>query len=100
MVGELDVAFAGQTAKIKFLRDQILLHFADFAKARVFANSPLPALAPIARVLAFSDIGLKAQIGNGKSHELFPRPSWLVRLLSPSVRQLVNASRREAESQL
>ena len=93
MVGELHVAIADQTATIEFLRDRILFHFADYATARVIVKRPLPSLAPLARLLSLSAIGLQAQIGNRKPIELFPRPSWIVRLLSPAVREMVIAAR-------
>lgn len=93
MVGKLDVAIAGQTAKFEFLRDRIRFHFADYATARAIVNRSLPSLAPIGRLLSFCEIGLQARIGNRKPIELFPRASWIVRLLSPAVSEMVIASR-------
>jgi hypothetical protein len=96
MVGELDVASAGQTATIEFLRDRILLHFADYASARAISGCILPSPAAIGRLLSFGDIGLMAQIGNRKSVQLFPQPSWIVRLLSPAIREMARAARNSA----
>ena len=93
MVGERDVAIAGQTATIEFLQDRILFHFADYATARAIVNRPLLSLARIGGLLSFCEIGLQAKVGKRKPVELFPQPRWIVRLLSPAIREMVSAAR-------
>lgn len=90
MVGELDVAIAGHRATIVFLSEQILFRFVDYKTARAIVNRPLPSLRPLGKLLSFSEIELKAQVGNRKPIELFPQPNWIVRWLSPTIRQLVD----------
>ncbi len=89
MVGELDVAIADQKATIEFLSDHALFRFADYKTARTVVGQPMPSLGPIAKLLQWSEIGLKAQIGKRKPIELFPQPSWMVRWLSPAVREMI-----------
>jgi hypothetical protein len=89
MVGELDVAIADQKATIEFLGDHVLFRFADYKTARAVVGQPMPSLKPVGRLLSWSEIGLKAKIGNRKAIELYPSPSWIVRWLSPSIREMV-----------
>ena len=88
MVGELDVEIADQKATIEFLNDHVLFRFADYKTARAVVGRPLPSLVRIGRLLTWSEIGLKAQIGRRKPIELFPEPGWIVRWLSPAVREM------------
>ncbi len=92
MVGELDVAIADQNATIEFLRDHVLFRFADYRTARAVLGQPMPSLEPIGKMLSWSKIGLKSQVGKRKPIELFPEPSWIVRWLSPAVREMVGAT--------
>ena len=89
MVGEIEVATAGQHATIVFLSDYILFRFPSLKSARVITGQPLPNLAVAGKLLALSEIALKAQIGDRKPVELFPKPSWLVRILSPAIRSML-----------
>jgi hypothetical protein len=91
MVGVLDVTIAGHKVKIEFLGDYILFQFADYSTARSIMNQPTPSLKPIGKLLSFSQIGLKARVGRRKPIELFPQPSWIVRWLSPSIREMIGA---------
>lgn len=92
MVGELDVVIAGQKATIQFLNDHILLCISDYKTARKIIKTPMPDLSLAGRLLSFSETGLLTQIGRRKPFELFPQPSWIVRLLSPAVRGMFEAS--------
>ena len=92
MVGELDVAIAGQKATVHFLNDHVLLSFSDYKTAREIMKTPMPDLTLAGRLLSFSEIGLRTRIGRRKPFELFPQPSWIVRLLSPAVRGIFAAS--------
>ena len=92
MVGVLDVAIADQKAKIEFLENHILFRFADYSTARAIMSQPMPSLDLIGRLLAFSEIGLKAKVGKRKPVELFPKPSWVVRWLSPAVRDMIQSN--------
>ena len=76
---------------IDFLKDRIVLRFPNYQAASKLGRSPLPNQALLARVLRFSDQRVLANVGNFKELELFPRPSLLVRLLSPQVRRLAKA---------
>ena len=89
MVGELDVAVADRKATIKFLSDHVLFCFPDYRSAFAIVGQPRPSLKPIAKLLSFTGIGLKAKIGSRNPFELFPQPSWFVRWLNPAVREMV-----------
>ncbi len=91
MVGELDVAIADHKATIEFLSEQILFRFPDYKTALAIVNRPLPSLRALGKLLSFSEIALKAQVGKRRSFELFPQPSWIVRWLSPAIREMVGA---------
>ncbi len=91
MAGELAVAIAGQEATVLFLNDQIVLRVSDFRSALAIVNRAMPNPEPIGKLLLFSQIGLKAQVGQRRSFELFPQPSVIVRLLSPLIRKMVRA---------
>ena len=93
MVGELDVAIADQNATIEFLGDQILFHFQDYATARAVTNRPFPSLALVGKLLSIGELRLQAQIGKRKPIELFPQASWIVRLLSPAIREMMRSAR-------
>jgi hypothetical protein len=93
MVGELDVAIADQNATIEFLGDQILFHFQDYATARAVTTRPLPSLSLVGNLLSFGELRLRAQIGKRKPIELFPQASWIVRMLSPAIREMVKSAR-------
>jgi hypothetical protein len=92
MVGELELAIADQTATIEFVSDHVLVRFADYKTARTMVSKPMPSLNLVGQLLGFSNIGLKAQVGSRKPIELFPQPSWLVRWLSPTIREMVYAA--------
>ena len=89
MVGEIEVVTADQHATIEFLSDHILFRFPDLKSARVITGQPMPNLKVAGKLLAFSEIVLEAQIGNRKPVELFPKPSWLVKTLSPAIRNML-----------
>jgi hypothetical protein len=90
MAGELDVTVAGHPMTIEFLGDSILLRFSDFVSSRSVMSQPLPSLRPIGQVLSTSEIVLRAKVGRWKPIELFPRSSWLIRWLSPAVREMLD----------
>ena len=100
MVGEVNVAIAGQNATIQFLNDQIVLEISDYKTAWKIMKTPMPNLSLAARLLSFSEIGLMTRIGNRKPVELFPEPSWIVRLLSPSITGMLEASLEQREATL
>ncbi len=93
MVGELDVAIADQNATIKFLGDQIVFHFQDYATARALKNRPFPSLSLVGKLLSFGELRLLAQVGKRKPIELFPQASWIVKLLSPAIRKMSGSTR-------
>jgi len=88
MVGELNVATAGHQATIEFRQDTIVMRFPNFRAAVAIASQPMPVGKETARLLAFVDLTLKAQIGSQRAFELYPKPSWIVRMLSPKVRAM------------
>lgn len=92
MVGELDVAIAGQEATIHFLNDQVLLRFADYRSALAIVNQAMPNPKLVGKLLSFIEIGLRAQVGKRRPIELFPQPSLIVRWFSPAVREMVQES--------
>ena len=93
MVGELDVAIADRKMTIEFLGDQIMLCFPDYASARAVMGQPLPSLSPVGKLLSFSQIGLRAKVGKRHAIELFLRPSWFTKLLSPAVREMLEVAK-------
>ena len=93
MVGGMDLETAGQNLTVKFLGEEILLCFGDLKAAREIIGQPMPSLRLIGKLLSFSELRLKAKVGERKPIELFPEPSWVVRLLSPAIREMVQASK-------
>ena len=93
MVGELHVAIADQEATILFLDDRVVLRFAGYKSALAIAKFALPSPARFGKLLSFSEIGLRAQVGKRRSIELFPSPSFIVRWLSRPVREMVQAAK-------
>ena len=93
MVGELDVAIAGHKATVQFSNNRILMCISDYKTARRIMKTPMPDLSLAGRLLSFSQIELLTRIGSRNPFELFPQPSWIVRLLSPTVRGMSKASR-------
>jgi hypothetical protein len=89
MVGELQVALAGQTAVVKFFGGEILVCFDSYSSAISLLSQPLPNLSLAGRMLKFTDISLLTQLGPRRRFELFPNPNILVRWLSPKVRELI-----------
>jgi len=75
---------------IDFLSDRIVFRFADYRTAGKLQKFSLPNVRLLSRVLRFSGQRVLAKVGKRKEVELFPKPSWLVRLLSPQVRRLTD----------
>ena len=100
MVGEVNVAIAGQNATIQFLNDQIVLEISDYKTAWKIMKTTMPNLSLAARLLSFSEIGLMTRIGSRRPVELFPKPSWIVRLLSPSITGMLEAALEQREASL
>ncbi len=90
MAGELHVASAGQNATIEFHRDTILVRFPSYFAARKMVSNPIPHLDRFGKLLKFGEVSLRAQVGKRQPFELFPAPSWIVKLLSPSIRAMVD----------
>ncbi|MFT5299694.1 MAG: hypothetical protein ACI87E_002258 [Mariniblastus sp.] len=88
MVGELDVTIADQNATIEFLGNQILFRFQDYATAWSISNRPLPSPSIVGKLLSFGELKLRAQIGKRKPIDLFPQAGWIVRMLSPAIREM------------
>lgn len=89
MVGEIDVAIADQTATFLFRGNSILIQFANLGSAMASRNIAVAGPKLVAQLLSFSGVELKLRIGRLlPTVELFPRPNFLTRWLSPSVRQL------------
>lgn len=93
MAGELDVVLAGRRAKIEFLGDEIIFRVADYRTAMAFLQRPLPPSGIVGKILTHGQMELKARVGNRKPVRLFPDPGWILRLLSPSVRAMVEATK-------
>jgi hypothetical protein len=92
MAGEIDVAIAGHVAKLMFFGDRIVLRFADYRSAVALMRIPTPDLKILGKLLAFSNIGLMAHVGNRKPREIFPNPSRITRWLSPKVRAIIGSN--------
>lgn len=88
MVGELNVAIAGQPATLEFAGDLIRLHLKDYQSAWRVHRTPFPDVSGWGRWLAKSGFQLQLRIGRSKSLELFPNPHWALRLSSPVARAL------------
>lgn len=93
MVGELNLAIADQNATVEFAGDEISLYFPDYKTAREMMRHPMPSLKLLGRLLSWSELRLKARVGERKPFELIPDPSWIVRLLSPAIREIILASK-------
>jgi len=92
MVGELEVAIVDRKMTIDLLGDQILLRFPDYASVRAVMKQPFPSLGLAGKLLSFSQIGLQVEVGKRKPIELFPRPSWITKLLSSDVREMLDTA--------
>jgi len=94
MVGELHVAIAGQNVTAISLSDHVLLRIPNFRSALALRNRPIQGLDSIGKLLSIRQLRLKLQIGQRKVTDLFPQPGWFLRLLSPTVREIVRGSHR------
>ena len=93
MIGELDLAQAGRNAQIQFNEDTVLIRFPDYRTAIGMVWAPMPSLDRLGVPMKFGSVVLKAQIGDRRPLELFPKPHWIVNLLSPSVRRMIAAAK-------
>ncbi len=91
MVGELDVAIADQTATISLTNEKIVFHISDFKTARALLKTRVPDWSLGGRLLRKLGAVVYVQIGQRKPVEIFPRPGWVVRLLSPAIRGLIKS---------
>ena len=94
LAGSIEATCAGQEMVIDFLRDRIVFRLPNLQSARKLRQSPTPDPVLLARLLQFSEQRVLVKIGNMKEQELFPKPSWIVRLLSPQLRRLANVRLR------
>ncbi len=90
MVGALRLETAGHNATIDFEEDAIVVRFYDLRSAIAMMGQPLPNLSLPGKLLKFSEIRLSVQLGTGKHLELFPKPHWIVKFLSPAVRSMIS----------
>lgn len=89
MVGELTLATTNQSIKIELSGETIRLILADFSTAWGVSKQPLMNVSTLRQLLSSAGLTLQLQVGGRKPIELFPKPSWILRLLSPLVRELV-----------
>lgn len=82
-------AFTGHQATIDFLSDSVVLRFPNFRAAAAMASVPESKLLTLGGILSWSELRLMAQIGQRHPFEVYPRPGWIVRLISPSVRRML-----------
>ena len=83
----------GRKAKIEFHGDEIVFRVADYRTAMAFLQRPMPPLGMVGKILTHGQMELKARVGKRKPVRLFPDPGWILRLLSPSVRAMVDATK-------
>jgi len=91
MAGSVEANSSGHSTLIQFDGKRILFRIADFRSARKLQATPIPGPALVRQLLSFADLEVYAQVGKRKKTELFPNPGWVVRLLSPQLRRLLNA---------
>ena len=90
MVGALVLETAGHNATVDFEEDSIVVRFADLRSAIAMVGQPLPDLSLPGKLLKFAEIRLSVQLGNGRYMELFPKPHWIVKFLSPAIRTMIS----------
>ena len=76
---------------IDFERDRIVLIFPNFRAAGKMQQVVLPKPELLGRILRFSEQNVFAKVGSRKEFEIFPKPSWIIRVLSPQLRKIVKA---------
>lgn len=83
----------GRKAKIEFHGDEIVFRVADYRTAMAFLQRPLALPDMVGKLLTHGQMELKARVGNRNPIRLFPDPGWILRLLSPSIRAMVDATK-------
>ena len=91
LVGSIDATCADQTVVIDFERDRVLLRIPNFRMAGKVQQVLLPYPKVLGRVIRFSEQSVFAKVGSRKEFEIFPEPSWIIRVLSPQLRKIVKA---------
>lgn len=95
MVGSVDAASSGHQVVIDFREDRMVFRFPDYRTAnKLQSDIPLPQVQGTAKVLAGLNQSVYAKIGKRREIQIFPQPSWIVRLLSPAVRKFADAAKQ------
>ncbi|MFK7768440.1 MAG: hypothetical protein AB8B55_14560 [Mariniblastus sp.] len=87
MAGEVDVASAGHNLTIEFVGGVVRFVFPTYRAALAMAGRPVSISPNFGKVLSFGEISVEAQVGR-RTFELFPNSSWVMRLISPTIRSL------------
>lgn len=96
MVGSVDAVSSGHSVKVDFLENQILLRFPDYRTAsKLQKKMSLEKLAAASRALNLLNQRVLAKIGRRREIEIFPQPSWIVRILSPAIGRFADAANVE-----
>ena len=69
----------------------MVLRIPSFRMAGKMQQVVLPNPEVLGRVLRFSEQSVFAKVGSRKEFEIFPKPSWIIRVLSPQLRKIVKA---------
>ena len=91
LVGSIDATCADHAAVIDFKGDHVLIRFPNYRAAGKMQQTVLPNPVLLARVLRFSEQAVFIKIGSRKEIEVFPKPSWIIRVLSPQLRRFLKA---------
>ena len=91
LVGSIDATCADQKAVIDFEGDRVVLRIPSFIMAGKMQQVILPYPEVLGRVLHFSGQSVWAKVGSWKEFEVFPKPSWVIKVLSPQLRKIVKA---------
>jgi hypothetical protein len=92
MVGSLEATSSGHKTNVKFLENKILFHFPKLGDvSRLQQILPAGNVSIIPGALRALDQSVFVKIGGRKPFEVFPQPSWIVRLLSPSLRSFAQS---------
>lgn len=85
----MDLTCADHACKIDCRKEEVKIAFPSLREMRFFGRSNAIHLRHVKNLLKRNPITLRVSIGNRKPFEVYPAPSWLIRLLSPQVRQLL-----------
>ncbi len=87
--GELQWSVAGLNSNVQFNDRDLIIRTERMRDLRQLATVTIPD--PLIQVLSRGDLSIYVQSGWLRQVEIFPNPGWLVKLMFPGVKRLVQA---------